>query len=55
MLSSNLIRMISGHWEQIAARTLRQMRRNSNLLEMGQLPEGELLERAREQFPDVRY
>jgi hypothetical protein len=48
MLSARLIRMISDHWEQIADRVLRQVRRDSKLLELGKLPEPEQRERARE-------
>ncbi len=48
MLSSRLIRMISDHWEAITDRALRQVRRDSKLLELGKLPEAELRERARE-------
>jgi hypothetical protein len=48
MLSANLIRMISDHWEEIAERVLRRVRRDSKLLEFGKLPEPELRERARE-------
>ncbi|MGE5646116.1 MAG: hypothetical protein ACM336_10025 [Acidobacteriota bacterium] len=48
MLSSRLIRFISDHWEQIAARVLRQIRADPNLVELRRLPEGELRERARE-------
>lgn len=48
MLPSNLIRMISDHWEHIARRVLRQIGSDPRLVEMGRLPEGELLERTRE-------
>lgn len=48
MLSVNLIRMISDHWEEIAERVLKRVRRDSKLLEFGKLPEPELRERARE-------
>ena len=48
MLSANLIRMISDHWEDIAERVLQRVRRDSKLLEFGKLPEPELRERARE-------
>ncbi len=48
MLSSRLIRLVSDHWEQIAARALRQIRRDAKLHEMGSLPEADLRERARE-------
>lgn len=40
--------MISDNWEQIAERTLRRIRRDSKLLELGGLPEEDLRERARE-------
>jgi hypothetical protein len=48
MLSARLIRMVSDHWEEIAARVLRRIRRDSKLLELGNLPEPELRDRARE-------
>jgi hypothetical protein len=48
MLAANLIRLISDHWEEIAERVLRHVRRDSKLLEFGKLPERELRERARE-------
>ncbi len=48
MLSANLIRLVSDHWEEIAERALRRVRRDSKLLEFGKLPEPELRERARE-------
>jgi hypothetical protein len=48
MLSANLIRMISDHWEEIAERVLQRVRRDSKLLEFGRLPEPELRQRARE-------
>ena len=48
MLSANLIRIISDHWEETAARVLRRVRRDSKLFEFGRLPEPELRERARE-------
>jgi hypothetical protein len=48
MLSVRLIRMVADHWEEIAARVIRQVRRDSKLLELGKLPEQELRERARE-------
>ncbi len=48
MLSANLIRLVSDHWEEIAERVLRRVRREAKLLEFGKLPEPELRERARE-------
>jgi hypothetical protein len=48
MLSARLNRLVSDHWEEIAERVLRRVRRDSKLLELGQLPEPELRERARE-------
>ncbi len=48
MLSSNLLRLVSDHWEDIAERVLRRVRRDSKLLEFGKVPEPELRERARE-------
>jgi hypothetical protein len=48
MLSSNLIRMVSDHWDAIAERALVRIRRDSKLLELGTLPERELRERTRD-------
>jgi hypothetical protein len=48
MLSSKLLRLVSDHWEEIAARVLGRVRMDSKLLEFGKLPEGELRERARD-------
>ncbi|MCZ2079501.1 MAG: hypothetical protein HUU41_11280 [Bryobacteraceae bacterium] len=45
---SKLINLISDHWEVIATRVIRQMRRNADLLEMGKLSEQDLTERTRE-------
>ncbi|MCL4853301.1 MAG: hypothetical protein KJZ78_18240 [Bryobacteraceae bacterium] len=45
---SRLINLISDHWEVIATRVIRQMRRNADLLEMGKLSERDLTERTRE-------
>ncbi len=48
MLSANLVRLISDHWEEIAERVLQRVRRDSKLFEFGKLPEPELRERARD-------
>ncbi len=48
MLSSRLLRMVSEHWEEITARVLVRIRRDSKLLEFGKLPETSVRERARE-------
>jgi hypothetical protein len=50
MLSSKLIRLVSTHREEIAARVIRRIRRESRLLELGKMPEGELRDRALEVF-----
>ncbi len=48
MLSSRLLHLISDHCDEIAARVLRRLGRDSKLLELGRLPESELRERTRE-------
>ncbi len=48
MLSYRLIRMVSDHWSEIADRVLRQVQRDSKLLELGRLSEASLRERARD-------
>ncbi len=48
MLSSHLIRLVEDHWNSIAAGTLRQIRHDDRLSHIAALPDGELLDRARE-------
>jgi hypothetical protein len=50
MLSSKLIRLVSVHREEITARVIRRVRRESRLLELGKLPEEELREGALDIF-----
>ncbi len=50
MLSSKLIRLVSAHREEITARVIRRIRRESRLLELGKLPEDELRERSLDIF-----
>ncbi len=50
MLSSKLIRLVSTHREELAARVIRRIRREARLLELGKMPEGELRDRALEIF-----
>ncbi|MGE5569307.1 MAG: RsbRD N-terminal domain-containing protein [Rhodospirillales bacterium] len=53
MLSAKLIRLISTHREEITARVIRRIRRESGLLELGKLPEAELRERALSIFENL--
>jgi hypothetical protein len=48
MLSSKLLRVVSEHWEEIAVRVQQRIRADSELMELGKLPEAELRGRARE-------
>jgi hypothetical protein len=48
MLSSKLIRMVEDHWENIAKRLMRRIRQDPRLRHIHEIPESELLERARE-------
>ncbi len=48
MLSSNLIRLVSDHWQAIADRVVRRIRNDPNFLVMSQLPDTRLRERSRE-------
>lgn len=48
MLASKLIRLVSAHREEITARVLRRIRRESRLLELGKMPEEQLRDRSLE-------
>ncbi len=48
MLASKLIQLIEHHWDEIAHRVIRQIRREAALLELGKLPESDLRERTRD-------
>jgi len=53
VLSAKLIRLVSTHREEITARVIRRIRRESRLLELGNLPEGELRARALNIFANL--
>jgi hypothetical protein len=48
MLSSKLVRLIEEHWDPLTTRIVKEFRTNARLRRLGDLPESELRERARD-------